>query len=446
VLGSDIDPTGPILSEPSTEHRAPSTLSSEHRAPSTVLAPPLAARESLLVRRLQKSGRPVGTYDVEAHSAEAILTLADRELARRLGAVLWLPIMLRDSLVGMLALGWKASEEIYTEEELDALCLIASEAAVALENAAFSEQRAQQARLQQEVAIARSIQMRLLPATRLCLEGCEVLSRSEPAAEVGGDFYNVFEVGRPSGKEGERKRDGGAEGVGPGPGEGEKGDRAGDPLTARPAQPVSPSLPLSLPPSTTRLGVLLGDVSGKGVPGALFMAVTTTLVEAQARLLSSPAETLAAANAQLHPKMRHPGDGHPPMFATAVYGILDTQRREIRLANAGQTPPIHWPAGGTPRYIRLTGVPLGALSGSTYAEATVVLAPGDRLLLCSDGFIEATDDAGQPVGYTGFLRRVAALGDRSGPELIEALFAAEPAISDDGPDRDDRTLVLITVR
>jgi sigma-B regulation protein RsbU (phosphoserine phosphatase) len=162
--------------------------------------------------------------------------------------------------------------------------------------------------------------------------------------------------------------------------------------------------------------------------------------------LSSPAETLAAANTQLHPKMRHPGAGHAPMFATAVYGILDRGRREIRLANAGQTPPIHWPAGGTPHYVRLTGVPLGALPLSTYEEATVALDPGDRLLLCSDGFIEATDSAGQPVGYTGFLRRLAALGDRGGPELIEALFAAEPDTADEGRERDDRTLVLITVR
>src|SRR5207247_2452614 len=188
------------------------------------------------------------------------------------------------------------------------------------EAAARAEEREKHARLEQELEIARRIQRSLLPPPRLQLHGYEVLSRSEPATEVGGDFYNLFTL---------RAREG----------------IATDGCAAH-----------------ERIGIVLGDVAGKGLPGALFMAVTTTLIEGQAQLLQSPAETLAAANAALRSKMRPPG-GPQPLFATALYGVLDPRRGEIRLANAGQTPPIYWPAHGEPRYVGLKGVPLGALLG-----------------------------------------------------------------------------------
>jgi len=332
-------------------------------------------------------------------------------MARRLGAVLWVPLMLWGRLIGVLALGAKASAELYTEEELDALCLIANEAAVAFENAALMAEREKQARLQQEVAIARLIQMSLLPPSRLRLKGYEVLSRSEPSTEVGGDFYNLFEVR--------------------GQGSGVRGQQEARTLTPDPS-PLTPGV----------LGVLVGDVAGKGVPAALFMAVTTTLIQGQAQLLPSPAATLAAANAELYPKMRR--SGGRSLFATAIYGALDLSQGAIRLANAGQTPPIHWPASGEPRYVRLTGVPLGALLDSAYEEAVIHLAPGDRLLFTTDGFIEDRNAAGGPVGYEGFLRQLASLDQRSGAELIEALFTGDTERGDP-VDRDDRTLVLITV-
>src|SRR5262249_17411095 len=119
--------------------------------------------------------------------------------------------------------------------------------------------------------------------------------------------------------------------------------------------------------------------------------------------------------------------GVAPRFVTAVYGVLDTGSGEIRLASAGQTPPVYWPAAGAPRYVRLTGVPLGALPASTYEETRLRLLPGDWLLFCSDGFIEDRNAQGDAVGYDGFLQRLEQLGaGRSLPggaaALIDALF------------------------
>jgi serine phosphatase RsbU (regulator of sigma subunit)/class 3 adenylate cyclase len=363
----------------------------------------LSLRESLLLHYLQEAGRPVRTDDPNVSPPEVTLLPQEWEMARSLGAVLWLPLMLQGRLIGALALGEKASGEVYTEEEAEELCLITSEAAVALEMATLSAAREEQARLQQEVAIARLIQRRLLPPPRLVLKGYEVLSRTEPSTEVGGDFYNVFALTHGGG------------GTGP--------DPEGQPA---------------------RLGVLVGDVAGKGVAAALFMAVTTTLIEGQAQLVPSPAATLAAANAALYPKMRQPGGEHP-VFATAVYGVLDMEQGEMRLANAGQTPPIYWPVSGEPRYVRLKGLPLGALPTASYDETVIRLAHGDRLMLCSDGFVEETDAAGKQVGYQGFLQRLVALGDRSGSELIGVLFDTGSPTRGGALDSDDRTLVLITV-
>lgn len=391
----------------------------------------LEPERSELLRRLQRTGQPVTTYSLTGE-AEETLSSSDRALAEQLGAVLWLPLLLRSRLVGTLALGWKASEEIYTEEEQEALCLIANEAAIALENAALSSERENQARLQQEVTIGRTIQMSLLAPPRVCVGGYEILSRSEPATEVGGDFYNLFEVGSRLPAPGARQETGACR-TRPGAGSREPGAA-----------------------SEAKLGVLVGDVAGKGVPAALFMAVTTTLIQGQGQLLPSPAQTLAAANAELYRKMRQPG-GSAPRFVTAVYGVLDTAGGEIRLASAGQTPPIYWPATGPPRYVRLTGVPLGALPASAYEETVLDLSPGDWLLFCSDGFIEDRDPEGVPVGYDGFLRRLQQLGtaDRStagGAALLEALFAAERPTADGRPPTDesltadDRTLVLVVAR
>jgi serine phosphatase RsbU (regulator of sigma subunit) len=279
----------------------------------------------------------------------------------------------------------------------------------------LSERLRQSTERLQELVIGRSLQARLLAPPRLCLDGFEILSRLEPAVEVGGDFYNLFELADPE-------------------------EGAPDPCSeGETAHSPSPGAP-------ARLGVVLGDVAGKGVPAALLMAVVTTVIEAQAQLLRSPAATLAAANALLYPKMHGP-EGGQPLFATALYGVLDMARRELHLANAGQTPPIVCPAAGMPRYLRLTGVPLGAFRSASYEGAVLPLEAGDRVLFCSDGFIEEYLPDGTALGYDGFLRRLVELRERSGPELIEALFEANepgPPALDDPFAGDDRTLVLIT--
>jgi serine phosphatase RsbU (regulator of sigma subunit) len=226
-----------------------------------------------------------------------------------------------------------------------------------------------------------------------------VVGRSEPAREVGGDFYDVFSL------------------------------------------------------ADDRLALMLGDVSGKGVPGALFMAVTTTLLQAYARLLHTPDEVLARANENLYPKMRGALGArrrHAAMFVTAFYGILETGTGRLRYASAGQIPPVLSGPGREARYLPGRGVPLGALRAAEYQCHEVCLSPGDLLVLASDGFVEATTRVGrlpgEALGYDRFLKLVARHAHLEPTACAAAIFDDLHRQLTADRERDDLTLVVVRHR
>jgi sigma-B regulation protein RsbU (phosphoserine phosphatase) len=297
--------------------------------------------------------------------------------------VLWLPLLVRGEARLSLALGWKSGQDVYTREELAVLRVLASQAAAGWENARLVRQRSAAARIEQELTIGREIQAQLLPEAPVQLGEFRIDAHSEPATEVGGDFYNFFPVG------------GG------------------------------------------RWAVLLGDVAGKGIPGALCMAVISSLVEGLAEAapadgVLSPAELLSRANARAYPKLRP-----LRMFATALIALVDTVEGTITLANAGQTPPILWRAGAAPEFVKMSGLPLGARAQATYTEQCLPLQPGDLWLLTTDGLLDQSD----PDGYPNLLLRLPDGARRSPQTVLERLFAVGEAV-----ERDDRTAVLVSRR
>jgi len=284
-------------------------------------------------------------------------------------------------------------------------------------------ERAERMRVDQELTISHEIQTSLLPvgrrdtppagsrpdrepraASREPLPGefvesygsFVVAARSDLAREVGGDFYDVFSL------------------------------------------------------ADDRLALVLGDVSGKGVPGALFMAVTTTLLQAYARLIEAPDEVLARANEELYPKMRGALGArrrHTAMFVTAFYGILETGSGRLRYASAGQIPPILAGPGREARYLPARGVPLGALRSAEYECHELCLAPGDLLVLASDGFVEATTRVGRPpgeaLGYDRFLKLIARHAHLEPTACAAAIFADLHRQLSADRERDDLTLVVL---
>lgn len=248
----------------------------------------------------------------------------------------------------------------------------------------LEDQRRERSALEQSLAISRTIQASLLPDTHLDFGEFQIRTHFEPAQMVGGDFFNVF--------------------------------------------PLSPE----------RLAIVLGDVAGHGVRGAMYMTVATTLVEARAHAARRPAEVLADVNARLYPKIQR-----LRMFVSLFYGVLDRPSGRLEWATAGQLPPVLVDGEGTARYLPGQGAPLGAMSMSQYRDYDYTLVPGETVLIASDGLVEARDARGEMVGYARFLETVAAVAREGRHELADNVIRTIKAQSPANADFDDLTVLVV---
>jgi serine phosphatase RsbU (regulator of sigma subunit) len=244
-----------------------------------------------------------------------------------------LPLASQGELLGLLALGPRQDGVAYSAEERNLLVTLAGQLAPTLRVAqlALAEQQQvrERERIEQELRTARIIQQTFLPKGTPPLAGWCLTQYYQPAREVGGDFYDF----------------------------------------------------LSLPDG--HLGVVIGDVTGKGIPAALLMTASRTILRTVAQQPASPGEVLAQVNQLLLDDMPE------GMFVTCFYAILDPESGRLRYANAGQDLPAIRRAGGEVGELRATGMPLGLLPDTLYEEGETALAPGDLLVFYSDGLVEA---------------------------------------------------------
>jgi serine phosphatase RsbU (regulator of sigma subunit)/anti-sigma regulatory factor (Ser/Thr protein kinase) len=304
---------------------------------------------------------------------------------RAAGVRLVVPLMSQGELIGLLNLGPRRSEQDYSTDDRKLLADLAGHAAPAVRVAQLVRQQQaeirERERIEQELQVAQLIQQQFLPHELPELPGWHLAAYYKPAREVGGDFYDFLEL--PDGQ----------------------------------------------------IGIVVGDVTDKGVPAALVMATTHSILRAEAPRLVSPGEVLGRANDLLVTEM----PAH--MFVTCLYAVLDPTSGRLRYANAGHNLPYHRTEGGVSE-LRATGMPLGLLPGMAYEEKEAALAPGDALLLHSDGLAEAHGPERQMFG----LPRLAKLADEGadGQELIDLLLNELAKFT--GPDweqEDDITLVTL---
>jgi serine phosphatase RsbU (regulator of sigma subunit) len=231
--------------------------------------------------------------------------------------------------------------------------------------------------------VARSIQHASLPKGVPQLEGWQISPFYKPAREVGGDFYDFHLL------------------------------------------------------SEERLGVVVGDATGKGVPAALVMSTTCGMLQLAARALdsSSPAEVLAQVNETLFARI--PSN----MFVTCFYAILDPNSGNLSYANAGYDLPYLW-RGGDAKELRARGMPLGLMPGMSYEEKEIVLEPRDNVLLYSDGLVEAHDPKGEMVGFPRLRALVAEQGEEGslGDLCLEKLYSF---VGEGWEQEDDITLLTL---
>ncbi len=301
------------------------------------------------------------------------------------------PLMLKDRCIGVFDL---ESPELgaFSKKHVELLTLLASQAAVAIENARLYEAlKENELRLDKEVRFAQRVQMALLPQELpKRLRGVDVAWHFDPARELGGDMYDF------------------------------------------------------LSPEPNTLVVSVGDVSGKGVPAALYSAFAGELVRGRTfrRRLetrrSSPAVVLNAINRILHERQLE------EYYCTLCYAMFDLKRRQVTFANSGLPYPVRC-TGGKAVQITMPGVPLGSFAGSTYDEIVVDLEPGDVYVFCSDGIFETFDEEGREFGAGRLIEVIEAMHDRSAKDIVSGIFTAVQEFRGYADQTDDQTVVAVRI-
>jgi serine phosphatase RsbU (regulator of sigma subunit)/anti-sigma regulatory factor (Ser/Thr protein kinase) len=331
-----------------------------------------------LLAYLQTAPGPVEVAKLELESPAV-------HAMREAGVALIVPLVSQGELIGTLNLGPRLSEQDYSTDDRRLLTTLAAQAAPAIRVAQLVREQAQEAaereRMEQEMRVATLIQQQFLPRELPNLPQWQIAAYYGPARAVGGDFYDFIEM--PGG----------------------------------------------------RIGIAVGDVTDKGVPAALVMARTHSVLRAEASRSDSPGAILARANELLVPEMP------AKMFVTCLFAILEPATGRIVLANAGHNLPYVRTDDGVIE-LRATGMPLGLMPDIVYEETEGVIAPGSNVLLYSDGLVEAHDTTATMFGFPRL--REAMTIDDAGSELLDRLLDDLHAFT--GPDweqEDDITLVTL---
>ena len=308
---------------------------------------------------------------------------------REAGVKLLVPLVSQGELIGLLNLGPRLSQQEYSADDRKLLSDLATQTAPAVRVAQLVRQQQQEAkereRIEQELRVASLIQQTLLPKALPELPGYEVAAYYQPAREVGGDFYDFMTL-----------EDG-------------------------------------------RLGLVVGDVTDKGVPAALVMATTRTMLRAAAQRLLSPGEVLRRVNDVLVQ------DIPPNMFVTCLYAILNPETGRLVYANAGHDLPYRRRAGrgGVADELRARGMPLGLMPGMGYEEKEMVLERGESVLFYSDGLVEAHDPRREMFGFPR-LQGLVGAHRSGGSSLISFLLSELARFTGEGWEQeDDITLVTL---
>ncbi len=358
----------------SMKENQPAAPSTEALADSSIEIPAGDALEAVLL----DAGGPVDLSENRVDSPAA------RSL-RESGVELVVPLISRGELIGTLNLGHRRSDQPYSTDDRRLLTDLSSQVAPAIRVAQLvHEQQAaasERERIEQELQVASLIQQTLLPKELPDVPGWEIDAFYRPARAVGGDFYDC----------------------------------------------------LALPDG--RLGLVIGDVTDKGVPAALVMATCRSTLRAAVERSDDPGVVLADVNEVLVPEIP------ARMFVTCLYMILDPDSGKVTFANAGHNLPYVRTSSGVIE-LRATGMPLGLMPGSDYEVHTAMIEPGDIVLLSSDGIVEAHNPSGEMYGFARMIGRIGAIAPDG--DLIDDLVTDLDSYAGfEAEQEDDVTLVSV---
>jgi phosphoserine phosphatase RsbU/P len=346
------------------------------------------------VKLLQKQNEPARVYFDDPNSwlyREAEMTDEDRSRLSELSAELLLPLSTRDKLLGFISLGPKRSDEPYSRTDLRLLKSVAAQTGLALENAdliaAIADEVAQRERLNREVEIAREVQERLFPQTLPPVAGIAYAGACRSALGVGGDYYDFL---------------------------------------ALPAE---------------KLGIAIGDVSGKGIAAALMMASLQASLRSEATRAS---DNLAAMMGNVNRLVYEASSSN--RYATFFYGQYDPASHRLTYVNAGHNPPMLFhPSNGECRVSRLEacGTVVGLLENASYQQASLAIAPGDVLIAFTDGISEAMNAAEDEWGEERLIENVKSCLGLPPADIIACIMRAADTFVAGAKQNDDMTLIVL---
>jgi sigma-B regulation protein RsbU (phosphoserine phosphatase) len=295
------------------------------------------------------------------------------------------PLIYKDKVIGVLDLE-HTRRGFFTDDHRRTMMTLAAQVAIALENARLYEEIArQERRLERDLALARELQMRLLPQTLPKVAHLELAAKFTPARAIGGDLYDF------------------------------------------------------IPYSLSRLGIVIGDVSGKGAPAAIYAALVSGILRSHAPIEPGPAEMLSAVNLSLAERRIE------AQFVSLIYAVWDDENRTLQVANSGLPRPIYVHDGKNTS-IDATGLPLGLFDDADYDEFSFKMKPGDMFVFFSDGILDARNRKGELFGRGRVEQIVADCKGRTADCVVDSLFKAAAEHSAGVETFDDQTVVAIKVK
>ncbi|MDB4887691.1 MAG: protein phosphatase domain protein [Gemmatimonadetes bacterium] len=312
----------------------------------------------------------------------------DAEQAFRRGAMLTVPILWTtqegSEPLGVVNLSDRRSGQAFSAGDQKLVTAIASQIGAAIQNARLVRQSLDQQRLQQEMQLAHDLQMKLLPDAAHVAPEATVAARVVPAEDVGGDFYNLYRL------------------------------------------------------SDRRIGVMIGDVSGHGYQAALIMALTMSASAIHAQGTADPAEMLLRLYNSVKEELTT-----TEMFVSALYAVVDRERRELRYGNMGHPHAFVITRDGAVERLVAGGPPLGMLDDAPDSMTRAWDPEGDVLLLFTDGITDARNREGQRLDEAPVLECVVKHRDEPPAQIAGRVFALLDNYTGDTPRRDDLTLVVL---
>ena len=339
------------------------------------------------IQKIAEKMKGVTVYDIQEDPIFEDQKESCKEAFEKLQATLIVPLIYEDRLTGLISLGEKKSGKFYRREDINLLNTLANQSAVAIENARMIKAVIEKERMEEELSIARDLQVSMLPAGCPTISGFEIAAYSVSAMEVGGDFYDFIEMG------------------------------------------------------PDKVGMVIGDVTGKSVSGALVMSASRSVF----RMLSE--DNLGVGEIMVRANRRTKKDIKSGMFVALLYAVLNAEDRTLSMCSAGQTQPIHWSSKTSESSLVETKgdtFPLGILEDVDYQETRLHMAPGDKVVLYTDGIVEAMDGKEEMFGFDRLLEVVQGARSMTADSLLKEILDKVNAFAGGAAQHDDLTVIAIS--